>query len=129
MTTISPLQALIELAASASGEPQDDVSVTEQFPEVVAPILRYQMLLKAQSDNIIQQHLAGMDKSNLAQAKAVFDAPYLLSLSLPYDGIQELCQELSSLCRKYEVKVPDVWQRFADGVFNWTADIDYMTDL
>lgn len=122
------LRALIELAAT--GKPiSEDLSIEEQYPELVAPILRYVMLTRKKTTDTINGHLAGITKTDLIQAKAAYDKGYLMNLSIPYDGIQLLCQELVAKCRDFGIKPADIWQTFADGQFDWEEDVEYMSTL
>lgn len=124
------LKALIELAAVASGkEIQEDLSIEEQYPELVAPIMRYAMLLRSKTDEIVQGHLMGLTKKDLIQCKSVYDRGYLMNLPIPYDGIQHLCQELLKRCKDFGIPAPEIWQRFADGAFDWDTDVDFMSTL
>ena len=122
------LIALIELAAT-SGEGNEDLTVQERYPEIVAPLMRYQMLLQRRTDDTIREHLSGITKTDLIKCKSVFDKGYFLNLTIPYDGIQKLCQELVKLCQTYGVTPPSIWQKYADGVFDWESDIEYMATL
>jgi hypothetical protein len=123
------LKSLIELAAAASDMPiREDLSVEEQFPELVAPLMRYQMLLKNVTEDTIQGHI-NLNKSDLIKCKAVYTKDYLDSLPIPYEGIQRLCKELLNLCRQFEVKPTTIWENYADGVFDWGNDIEYMSSL
>lgn len=123
------LKSLIELAAAASDMPiREDLSVEEQFPELVAPLMRYQMLLKNVTEDTIQGHI-NLNKSDLIKCKAVYTKDYLDSLPIPYEGIQRLCKELLNLCRQFEVRPTTIWENYADGVFDWANDIEYMSSL
>ncbi|QIG70240.1 hypothetical protein EVB87_140 [Rhizobium phage RHph_N28_1] len=120
------LLALLELAAGNGDAINENLTIEEQFPELVAPLMRYEQLLKDKTDEIVRQHTTGVSKTDLAQAKAAYDKSYLMSLPIPYSGIQKLCQELLTLCRFYKVDAPQPWKDYADGVFNWEEDIGSM---
>lgn len=121
------LLALLELAAGTADAPvNENLTIEEQYPELVAPLMRYEQLLKSLTDEIVRQHTTGISKTDLAKAKAAYDKGYLMSLPIPYDGIQRLCQELLTLCRFYQVAAPQAWKDYADGVFNWAEDIQAM---
>lgn len=124
------LLALIELAATSKmGEIREDLSVVDQHPELVAPLMRYDMLLRRKVEETIQEHIAGVNKATLAQCKAVYDRGYFMNLPIPYDGIQQLCQELLALCKKFSITPPEIWGKYADGIFDWEGDIEYMATL
>lgn len=126
----SSLLALLELAASTtSSEPSEDVSNATLNPEIVAPLMRYEMLFKQKIEDEIRAHINSVTKTDLLMAKDAYTKQYLMSLAIPYDGIQQLCQELLKLCSTLGVSAPDVWQNFADGVFDWENDIEYMESL
>lgn len=126
----SAIQRLMELAATASDRAvNEEISINEQFPELVAPLMRYEMLLKAKTTDIIRDHTMAVSRPDLIKAKSVYDDNYLLSLPIPYSGITELCSALLNLCQTYSVEPIQVWQDFADGSFNWQSDIDYMSTL
>lgn len=123
------IKSLIELAAvAASTSINEDLSVEEQFPELVAPLMRYEMLMKKVVSDTIQGHI-NLSKSDLIKCKSVYTKSYLNNLPIPYDGIQRLCQELLNLCRQFEVKPTQIWEAYADGVFDWREDIEYMSTL
>lgn len=122
------LKALIELAATGMGkEISEDLSIEEQFPELVAPIMRYARLTQKKTEETIQGHMAGLTKTDLIQCKTAFDKGYLMNLPLPYDGIQLLCQELVSLCAVHSITPTETWRKFADGSFDWEEDVEFMS--
>lgn len=128
--SIATLQRLMELAATASDKPiNEDISVDEQYPELVAPLMRYEMLLKLVTEDTIKSHTVSVTRSDLIKVKSIYDNTYLLSLPIPYSGIQELCSNLLNLCETYSVEPTQVWQDFADGAFDWQSDIDYLSTL
>lgn len=123
------LKALLELAAITLDRPiNEDVSVEEQFPELVAPLMRYEMLFKQKIEDAIKEHV-NVSKSDLILCKEVYGKSYFMNLQLPYDGIQRLCQELVAKCVSYKIKPSPIWQTYADGVFDWETDIDFMASL
>ena len=126
------LIALIELAATNQNGGNidgEDLTVQERFPELVAPIMRYEMLMRKRTEDTIREHLSGLTKPDLIKCKTVFDRGYFINLTIPYSGIQTLCQELVKRCREFEVTPPSIWQKYADGVFDWETDIGYMETL
>ena len=120
------LRALIEPAA-AGKTISEDLSIEELYPELVAPLMRYEMLLRNKVEETIQGHLTGVSKTDLIQCKTAYDKGYLMNLQIPYDGIQRLCQELLKLCRDFSITPPEIWQKFADGAFDWTEDVEFMS--
>lgn len=115
---------LLETAADKTIN--EDVSIEDQFPDIVATLMRYEKLLKSTTEQVISSHLSGITKSDLIKGKEVYSRDYFLSLAIPYDGIQELCNELIRYCRIFKVEPSDTWISYADGIFDWSRDIDNM---
>lgn len=122
------LRSLLELAAAASDkEIPEDVSVEELYPELVAPLMRYEQLFARRIAQVINEHTAGLTKSDMLKAQDSYSKAYLIALDIPYTGIQALCKELIRLCKNFGLSAPQEWVDFADGMFDWEKDIADMS--
>lgn len=118
------LRSLLELAAaSADKSISEDVSVEELYPELVAPLMRYEILFKRKIEQIISEHTAGLTKQDMLKAMDSYSKQYLMALEIPYSGIQELCRELIRICKRFNLNPPKDWIDYSDGMFDWENDI------
>lgn len=121
------LRSLLELAAASGNKPiPEDVSVEELYPELVAPIMRYESLLRKKTEQTINDLTAGLTKQDILRAKASYTKSYLISLDIPYDGIQSLCKELIRISKTFNLSPSQDWIDYADGAFDWENDIANM---
>ena len=108
------LRSLLELAAASTNKSiPEDVSVEELYPELVAPIMRYEYLFKRKIEQVINEHTAGLTRQDMLKAKDAYSKAYLTSLDIPYSGIQQLCKELIRLCKNFNLSIPQEWTDYA----------------
>ena len=121
---MNPVLLRIMEIAAANKTLNEDVSVEEQFPDMVATLLRYENLLKRQENSIINDHISGLTKADLIKCKSIYTKDYFLALQLSYEGIRRLCSELIHYSKIFKVDPSQAWLDYADGVFDWISDIE-----
>lgn len=128
MDVLTRTRELLKGAAAKIAETASFEEVANYIPQDVVDDANMHRLIRLADANyarIEAEHLTPIQNSAAAdRAVDMYDAGYLLDLSLSYIGISDLCRALISAVKKQGVQPPHTWQAFSEGTFPYEEELE-----